>query len=84
VLEVNALLDKAPAHVTEVEVLAKRVHHSRRGRSYGLTVSSWGPYYSPSHHVVERDFYDSVSEGDSVHIEAHDGALGVFWYRVIP
>jgi hypothetical protein len=79
----NALFDKSQPKYFETMVVGKRATTGRHS-SYYLKVTPWGPMGEDNEISVNRSFYDSVSENQSIGIGLADGALKMPWFWYFP
>jgi hypothetical protein len=76
----NMYFDRGPVAYSSAEVRAQYESRSRRGKSYRLALSRWGPVDAPTVIRVDRALYERVREGDEVCLDLHQGALGARWF----
>jgi hypothetical protein len=78
----DTLADKSDAVSYSVTVTGKHMT-SGKSTSYYLDLEPWGPYEGPNRVSVSGSVYGETSEGDTVCLALHEGALHVAWYRLV-
>jgi hypothetical protein len=78
---INCALDAHKPSVFTAIVLDREIQHGK-SVTYYLQLSPWGTGQDERKVEVERDFYRSVADGDTVRVNLKPGLLHVPWYYV--
>jgi hypothetical protein len=77
----NSSLDRSPPHQYRALVTDMRVSDGR-GHTRHLRLAPWGAQRDSGEIAVPPALYNKVDTGDSVCVQAYDGALRIGWYVV--
>jgi hypothetical protein len=83
-LYANTALEASAPQTFEATIVDKHFSRGRLPSTYQLTLSPWGPREKTETDLVPRAVYDSVKQGERVHIMLYAGRLGVAWFTIAP
>jgi|GEM_PF-4070993 len=80
--EANVWLDRGPPTATRVVSLIRKDVSRGKSTTYSLVTKSWRGGKSATSTDVPRALWDSLSVGDDVCIQDHQGALRLRWFQI--